>query len=259
MDESSITSGLASRLELIALAILIVGVVVARLASMAAGRILDGLDRHAARLATTETTVLSPKVIDVTRAFVFWIFVVLAVLLSLRFLGVGGVSDGFNSIIEFTPKILVAIAIVIVGHLLGLIAGHLLSQLDDDIASDSIGPRLLHGAILAVAIVMGLQHISVDISFITRLILILVGTVSAGLMLAFALGARQHVANLLARRELSRLAIGERIRVDGVEGEIVDIYSTGLDIATDDGVASIPAARLAELSVLRRAETDDDG
>ena len=53
----------------------------------------------------------------------------------------------------------------------------------------------------------------------------------------------RHVANLLARRELSRLAIGERIRVDGVEGDIVDIYNTGLDIATEDGITSIPAAR----------------
>jgi hypothetical protein len=259
MDESSITSGIASRSELIALAILIVGFVVARVASMIVGRILDGLDRHAARFSTTETTVLSPKVVSVTRAFVFWIFVVLAVLFSLRHLGVGGVSVGLNSVIQFTPKVLVAISIVIIGHLLGLIAGHLLSRLDDDIASDSIGPRLVHGSILAVAIVMGLQHISVDISFITRLILILVGTVSAGLMLAFALGARQHVANLLARRELSRLSIGDRIRVDGVEGDIVDLYSTGLDIATEDGIASIPAARLAEKGVLRRAETDDSG
>ena len=55
---------------------------------------------------------------------------------------------------------------------------------------------------------MGLQHVNVDITFVTQLVLILVGTVSAGLMLAFSLGARRHVANLLARRELSRLAIG---------------------------------------------------
>lgn len=258
MDESTIASGLAGRSELIALAILIGGVVIARLASVLVGKGLSSLDRRAARLAVSETTVLSPRVIRVTRAFFFWLILVLAVSLSLRVLGIGGISTGLAGVIEFAPRALVAFSIVVVGHLLGLTASHLIAQLDDDITTESVGPRLAHGFILAVAIVMGLQHISVDISFVTRLLLILVGTISAGLMLAFALGARQYVANLLARRELSRLTIGQRIRVDGIEGDIVDIYNTGLDIATDEGVASVPSARLAEIGVLRTAETDDD-
>jgi hypothetical protein len=259
MDESSITAGLAGRLELIALAILIAGVIIARIASVGVGKLLAALDRRAARFATTETAVLSPKVIRVTRAFFFWLILVLAVSLALRVLGIGGISAGLGGVIEFAPKVLVAFSIIIVGHLLGLIASHLLSNLDDDMTSASVGPRLVHGAIVAIAIVMGLQHINVDISFVTRLLLILVGTVSAGLMLAFAFGAKQHVANLLARRELSRLSIGQRVRIDNVEGSIVDLYATGLDVATDDGIASVPAARLAETGVLRLDETEDNG
>ena len=259
MDESAAALSFAGRSELIALAILIGGLVIARLASVLVGRGLGTLDRRAARYAVSETTVLSPKVIRVTRAFFFWLILVLAVALSLRVLGIGGLSVGLTGLIDFAPRALVAFSIVVVGHLLGLTASHLIAQLDDDITTASVGPRLAHGFILAVAIVMGLQHVSVDISFVTRLLLILVGTVSAGLMLAFALGARQYVANLLARRELSRLAIGQRIRVDGIEGSIVDIYSTGLDIVTDEGIASVPAARLAEIGVLRTTATEDDG
>ena len=77
----------------------------------------------------------------------------------------------------------------------------------------SAAPRLLYLAIMAVAVVMGLQHVNVDITFVTQLVLILVGMVSAGLTLAFSLGARRHVANLLARRELSRLAVGDRVKI----------------------------------------------
>lgn len=259
MDESTVTSSFASRPELLSLAILIVGFVIARIASIVTGSILGVLDRRAARFATTEKTVLSPRVIRVTRAFVFWLFIALAVSLALRVMGIGGISAGLNAAIEFMPKVLVAFSIVVVGHLLGLVASHLFSQLHDDITTASVGPRLVHGAILAVAIVMGLQHVSVDISFVTRLLLILVATVSAGLMLAFALGARQHVANLMARRELGRLAIGQHVRIGEVDGHIVDIYNTGIDIATHDGVASVPAARLAESGVLRLDESDDNG
>lgn len=241
------------------MAVLVVGIVFARLASHASGKILEALDRRASRLATTQATVLSPRIIRASRVFVFWLFILLAVSIALRVLGVGGVTGMLEAIIDFAPDLLVAFTIVIAGHLLGLIASHLLSRMSETISADSVGPRLLYGGIVAVAVVMALQHVGVDISFVTRLFLILVATISAGLMLTFALGARQHVANLLAHRELSRLTIGERIRVDKLEGDIVDVYSTGIDIATEEGIASIPAARIAESGLLRIGESDDSG
>lgn len=250
---------LASRNELIALAILLVGVIVARLASLAVGGILAMIDRRTARLTTSDTSVVSPRLIDVSRVIVFWLVVILAVSLALRLLGVGGISTMLNGVIEFIPQVLVAFTIIVGGHLVGLLASHLVAEVSDDLSTESVGPRLLHGAIVVVAVVMGLQHINVDISFITQLLLILVAVVGGGLMLAFALGARRHVANLLARDALSRLAVGDRIRVDDLEGSVVDIYNTGLDIATDDGIASIPAARLTEVAVLRKSIGDDGG
>lgn len=247
---------IAARNELIALAILIAGVIGARLVSMAVVSILGLVDRRMARLATTEKSIISPRLIRVTRAIVFWLVLVLAVSFSLRILGVGDISTLASGVIDFIPELLVAITIVIAGHVAGLIAGHLVSELSDEITTESIGPRLLHGAIVTVAVVMGLQHINVDISFVTRLMLIVVAIAGGGFMLSFALGARQHVANLLARRELSRLSVGDRIRVDEVEGEVIDIHATGIDVATSDGVASVPAARLAETGFLRLADIE---
>ena len=196
--------------------------------------------------------------VRLSRVFVFWLLIAGSVLLALRVMGVGGLPELLNSVLGFMPKLFVAFSIIVAGHLLGLFSAHLLSRLEEGWSADSTAPRLLYIAIMAVAIVMGLQHVDVDISFVTRLVLILVGTVSGGLMLAFSLGARQHVANLLARRELSRLAIGDRIRVGGVEGNIVEIYSTGVDVATEEGIASIPAACLAEHGVLRLPRVPED-
>ena len=250
---------LASRNELIALAILILGVVVARLASLAVGSILELIDRRTARLSTSDKSVVSPRLISASRVVVFWLFVILAASLALRLLGVGGISTMLSGVIEFIPQVLVALTIVVAGHLCGLVASHLVAEFSDDLSTDSIGPRMLHGAIVVVAIVMGLQHLSVDISCVTQLLLILVAIVGGGLMLAFALGASRHVANLLARDALARLHVGDRIRVDDLEGDIVEIYSTGLDIVTDDGIASVPAARLAEVAVLRKSSGDEGG
>ena len=66
--------------------------------------------------------------------------------------------------------------------------------------------------------------------------------------IAFALGARQH---LVAQSELARYAAGDTLRIDQDQGAVVEIYRTGLTLATEQGLVSIPAARLASGPLLR--------
>ncbi len=258
MEESVLANSFASRPELLALAILVAGFIVGRIASMLLGRALGALDRRVARVSTSDSSVFTPRLIRICRAVVFWLVLVLAITYALRILGVGGISTLAHSLISFVPQALVSFAIIAAGHLLGLLASNLLTELNEDIREDSFTPRLLYGGIVTVAIVMGLQHIAIDISFITRLLLILIAIVGGGLMLAFGLGARPYVENLLAHKEVERFTVGERIRVNGAEGPIVEIHSTGVDIATHEGILTIPAARFADTSVLRLGEDASD-
>ena len=246
--------------ELTAIAVLIIGFVVARLASAGVGRLMAALDQHLARNSTTDTGAITPRVIRVSRAIVFWAILIFSVMLALRFLDSTGASIGFDLIIiTFLPQALVAFAIIVAGHLLGLLASSVLAGVYEEQDEEAVGPRILYGVVFAIAIVVALQHIGINITFVTRLILVLVAIVGGGLMLAFALGAQRHVANLLAHRELGRLAIGEKIRVGNVEGTIVEIHATSVDVATDDGIASIPASQIAEIGVLKRREDEGNG
>lgn len=260
MGSSTVLNVISAHPEFAAIAVLVAGLVVARVASIGVSLGLAALDRRLARITTSEVSVLTPRLITLSRTFVFWLLLVLSVALAARVLGVGGGLAALNiEFIQFVPNVLIAFAIVVAGHLTGLLASNLLTQFNNQIPVDSIGPRLLHATIVAVAVVMALQHIGVDITFITRLLLILVAISTGGLMLAFAIGARQHVANLLAHREVSRLAVGERIRIDDVEGAIVEITSTTVEITTRDGVVSVPASRFAETSVMRLRGDKSDG
>lgn len=247
---------LAARNELVAIAILVLGAIAARLASAGVGAILGFVDRRAARWSTDDTALISPRLIRVSRAIVFWLILIFAVSYALRVIGVGEISTMLASLIGFIPQLLVAFTIVVAGHVLGLIASHLLVELAESLQADSVAPRLVYAVFVTVGAVMGLQHIAVDISFVTQLLLILVAIVGGGLMLAFALGARQHVANLLARRELARLSVGDRVRVGTTEGEVIDIFETGLDVATDEGITTIPSSLLATSVVVRLSDDD---
>jgi len=260
MSETGVLDRIAAYPELAAVIVLILGFIVARLLSMALGQLLAALDRRISLLATSDSSVLTPRFISISRGIVFWIAFVLAVAFALRVLGAGDTTVGLNNaLIKIVPETLIAFAIIVAGHLLGVLISNLVAQLSEDLAADSPGPRLLYGIVLGISIVMALQHIGIDITFVTRLLLIVVAVGGGGLMLAFALGATRHVANLLAHRELSRISVGERIRVDDLEGTVVEIHSTAVDIATEDGIATVPAARFAEASVLRLREDRGDG
>ena len=67
-----------------------------------------------------------------------------------------------------------------------------------------------------------------------------------GISLAFALGSRQLVENLLARRSLDRYRIGDLVRVNGSEGRIIEMLSTAVVIETAEGVVTIPARRFVD-------------
>lgn len=239
-----------ARNELIALLTLVFGVIVAGLVSMATQRLLEYLEQRSARFTSTDEPVFSSRLVKATRAAVFWLIVILSVGYALQLLGSGDLSSALDSVLVFIPSLLVAFAIMVAGHLLGLLASHTLASHIDQATPASFGPRLAYGLIMVIAIVLGLAQINVDITFITRLLLIGSGIVLSGMMLAFALGAKQHVANLLAARELSRISKGDRLRVEGVEGEVVGVHSTGVEIAIEGGVVNIPAATFAQSQVV---------
>jgi hypothetical protein len=248
---------LSAHTEIVAVALLIAGLVGAHLAQRLAGRGLELLDRWLAQnAATADGAYLSPGLIRFTRALIFWSVVVVVVVATLRTLGVGGLGQVLDQVVGYVPRLVVGFAIVGAGHLLGLVCRGLLSRLSENLSRDSLLPRIVHFSIVVVAVVMGLQQMRIDITFVTQLLLVVLGIASGGLVLSFALGARHHVANLVARSELGRYEVGERIRVSSHEGTILEIRSTGVDIVTDEGVVSVPAARFSEQEVLRLTQSD---
>ncbi len=241
-----------------AVLVLVVGFVVARLAERWTGRGLDALDKWMSRRSTAESAPVSPATFGMIVGAVFWLVIVAAVFTALRVLGIGEFGNLFDGIAAFVPRLLIAVVIIVAGHLLGLLARGLLPTLGDVIQPDTIVPKMAHLGIVLLAMLMAIQQLGIDVSFITQLVLLLLLVTLGGMSLAFALGARTYVANLIARSDLSRFAVGDRIRIDGIEGVIVDIHGTGLELATDSGTVTIPAARFSEVPVLRYAEERDD-
>ena len=109
-----------------------------------------------------------------------------------------------------------------------------------------------------LAINHGIDQIGIDVTFVTTMLAIVLGGVVLGFSLAFGLGTRRVVANLVASHSLQRyFSVGQRARFGEIEGEILDFTPTGVVLATEQGRTHVPASHFDEQSSVLR--TGDSG
>ncbi|MCA1779425.1 MAG: mechanosensitive ion channel [Xanthomonadaceae bacterium] len=236
--------------ELAAVGVLLLGTVLGKIASVFARRILTATDRIAARFGGRERNLFSPAAQQTASVTSFVVVLALAIIVAVRLLDIDQLSDWLDVVLAYAPRLVLGLAIIGAGIVLGTLVRNLCSNLLTQGDANALLPRLAQVGLVVIAFVTGLQQFGIDISFIIQLSLIVLAAVLGGLSIAFALGSRQYVANLMAQAELARFSIGDRLRIDDDEGEIVEIHRTGLTLATQEGLVSIPAARLGSGRVL---------
>jgi len=104
---------------------------------------------------------------------------------------------------------------------------------------------------LTVLAIVGVDQIGVDISVVVTMLAITLAGILGGLSIAFGLGARSYVSNLIGAHYLGRdYREGERIRINNVEGTILEITSVAVILETSEGRLTVPARLFSEEAVL---------
>lgn len=232
--------------ELMAGITLLLGLILARVLRAVTRRGLLLLNRSLARFGSDRNQLLGEATQQRLAGAVFWIVAVIAVLLSLNTLGMGRVFTWLDVPLSYLPQLLVGLAIIAAAHLLGVFARLLLDRLHQRPDEGALTGRAAQLAILIIGVITGLQQMGIDVSIISQLLTVLVAAAGGGLALAFAIGARHYVANLVSRSMVARYSPGDEIRVADIEGVVIDIHRTGVDLSTEHGVVTIPAAMFAE-------------
>ncbi|HSG90640.1 MAG TPA: hypothetical protein VLA56_15600 [Pseudomonadales bacterium] len=243
--------------EIAAILLIVAGLVLARIARFLTVRALTLLNRSSARLSG-RGDLLSDRVIRILGGLGFWTVIAIGVLLALRTLGTGRVFTWIDIPLAYLPRFFVGAVIIGAGYVIGVLVANLVARMQGAGPRTSVMPRVVQAAIVLMGAMTGLQHMGLNVSFVAELLILVVGVCLAGLSLAFALGARQYVANLVARSAVARFAPGDRIRIDhqdGIEGTIVEIHRTGVDLTTAEGVVTVPAWLFNECAVLRRDDS----
>ncbi len=248
-----------------AILVLFAGWLFARLARGAARRILYGanriLDRVFQRGALSGAR-LSPAAAAVLGEISFWVVIFLAMTIAARVARFTAVSGWLNQIVTYLPNLLVGAAIIVVGYFVSVIIGEQVTSAARAARAgqSALMGKFAQGAVFITALIIGLDQIGVNVTFLVALFAVSVGAIFVGFSIAFGLGAREYVSNLIGARTARRkLRAGLVVRMGDIEGEILEITPTQIELDTARGRTLVPARLADERSVLIvSAETKGD-
>jgi small-conductance mechanosensitive channel len=239
-----------------ALLLLIVGLLAAILIGRFVRRALvrAGLDRFADRSGTSELLAqagLGSSLAALVGTAVRLTVVVVVSFAAMTLLGLEFLSDSLNEGILFIPRLLTALALVLIGVVLAAFVRAWLertsAQLDFPVA---IGPIVQVLVIVLFGLCAAAQA-GVHVTPLTAIAIVLLGAIASTLALAFGLGAREIARSLTSGRYArADFEIGQTIRVDDVRGEIVRMDAAATTLRTGDATIRIPNSILVERIVV---------
>jgi small-conductance mechanosensitive channel len=134
-----------------------------------------------------------------------------------------------------------------------IIAGHLVRQAVDraataaGLAQPGLLARAAQAALVFLGIVTAADELGIQSTMLTVVVATVVGSVLGGATLAFGLGSRVAVSNIVAMFYLLKTyRVGQVVRIGDVEGEIVEITQTGVFISSPAGRVLVPGRRFSE-------------
>jgi small-conductance mechanosensitive channel len=112
--------------------------------------------------------------------------------------------------------------------------------------ADRVG-RIAELVLLVSTALIAIEQLGVEVSFLKTTLLILLGALVGGAALAFGLGGRELVANILAAHYVHKIyQVGQTVRIGDAEGRIVRFTETSVILESHEGQIAIPARRFSD-------------
>ena len=189
----------------------------------------------------------------IVAGFVFWLVILAFLAAAVETLGLPVMTDLLGRIAAYGPNLLAAILIV----LGGLIAARIVRSAAMR-AAEAGGVTQARGVataaeivVIALVVVIALEQLGVNGRVLELTIAVTVGSALAAVALAFGLGARTSVANLIAAHYVTRLlTVGQSVEIDDNRGTVIQLTPTTVVLKTSEGRVVVPAQRFQETSTM---------
>lgn len=191
----------------------------------------------------------------------YWLVLLFALTMAADILGMPGLATWLGKLFSVLPALFGATAIFLVGYLFASLLRETVigASTVENRTQSLLMARLLHGLVIVVSAVIALGQLGIDVSLLAMLIVVAFTALAGAFGLAFGLGARNTVGNIIAAHYLRKVyRVGTHVRLNDTQGEIVDFTPTAVLLAAEDGIVMVPA-QLFEASVSVNLSTDTEG
>ncbi len=250
---------------IVAVLLLVVGVLLAKLVRAAAKRFIGNLDRFIPSKYVQDRLrqfLADHMVASLVSRVLYWITILFFITLATETLRFPVVTTWLSGLTGYLPRILSALLVVTVGYFGGallkdiVIAG---TRSTEIMFAATLG-KLVHGVVFFVSVIVAVDQIGIDVTFLTTLLSLTLAALLFATGLSFGLGARQSVSNILASYNLRKIyKVGQMIRVGDIEGRIVRITVSAVIIDSQGGQMHVPAKLFDESVSVLMDESPDAG
>jgi small-conductance mechanosensitive channel len=193
--------------------------------------------------------VLQEGLTRLVSAVAFWTVFLFSAAAAIERLSLQVATDLVSQLAYYLPSILIGLLIIVAGYLAGGAASVAITR-----AADSAG--IPHGALLGrvarlllilLGLVIGADQLGIESTLLTVIVTTLFGVAVGAIGLAFGLGSRQAVSNLISSHYVRKLyEVGQTITVGDIRGRIIEFNQTGVLVDSPGGRVLIPASRFSQ-------------
>jgi len=187
---------------------------------------------------------------------IYWLLLLTFLMVAVESLGLTGAATALRALVAYLPRVMGAAIVLVGGALLGQFLGKGTQALAAGSGAEfhaALG-RAVQYIVLAMAAILAVDQLGLNTTLLNDVLGNLLTVAGAGLALAFTLGSREAVRNLLAGFYAKELfEIGQTIEVDGHRGMLEAIGPLKAVIAAAEGDANItvPNTALIDKNVRR--------
>ncbi len=188
---------------------------------------------------------LSP--VHIISRFAYWLILLLFFVTATDTLGWTIVSEQISKLIAFLPTLISGIAIFIIGLYIATFFKEIISAATASLGVN--GGKIISGFVFYFLVVIititALDQIGIDTSIITSNVVLILGAILLAASISYGIASKTILSNMLASfYSRKTFRVGQYIRIDDVEGEILNIDTIALTLQTDKDKVVIPTQEL---------------
>jgi len=240
-----------------ALVILIIGWIIAKIVSKTVRKVLERI--QVGKLLEKSNLQelfgnrdMAKSVTNVISKFIYYFILLIFILMATEALGMEAITEQVSALIDFFPKVLVAVIIFVIGFYIASFIRDMVTTATKSVgvAGGSIIGSGIFYFLLIIVSVTAIEQMGIDTELITSNLSIIIAGIIIGGAISYGFAAKDIMGDIVSTFFAKKSFIaGQFIRIGDIEGQIIEINSTNITVLSNNDKIVVPTKQFMSQSV----------